>query len=183
MTNSKHIKGFTFIEVLIAIVILVMASVTAADLVRGSVRSVRDAKEYTVATMLLQKAMSELETKLETEGLEKGCDKKKDGKFEAPFDKFTWSTFCTEIDFKLSETAAKVISDKPDSEKDSDTSKEDMITKLILNTASAYITKSLRELHVEVNWLQGKTKRHIDATTHFVVYDQPLTLPSIGIGG
>lgn len=166
---------------LIAIVILVLASVTSADLVRGSVRAVRDAKEYTVATMLLQKVMAELETKMETEGIEKGCDKKKEGKFEAPYEKFTWATFCTEIDFRLSESAAKMLDEK--SENDSEPTKEDMITKMILNTASDYITKSLRELHVEVNWVQGKTKRHVDATTHYVRYDQPLTLPSIAVGG
>lgn len=182
MKKLKNQKGFTFVEVLIAIVILVLASVTAADLVRGSVRAVRDAKEYTVATMLLQKAMAELETKLETEGIEKGCDKKKDGKFEAPFEKYTWSTFCTEIDFNLSESASKMLDENSD-KNSTEQSQENEITKMILNTASEYISKSIRELHVEVNWVQGKTKRKIDATTHFARYDQPVVLPSIGIGG
>lgn len=178
--KNNH-SGFTFIEVLIAIVILVMASVTAADLIRGSVRAVRDAKELTLATMLLQKVMAELETKLETEGIDRGCEKKKDGKFEAPFEKFTWTTYCTEIDFQLSESAAKALEDKAaDENKASETDSENMVQKMILQTASDYITKSLRELHVEVNWVQGKTKRKIDATTHFVRYDLPLTLPQVG---
>lgn len=181
----KNQKGFTFVEVLIAIVILVLASVTAADLVRGSVRAVRDAKEFTIATMLLQKTIAELETKMETEGMERGCEKKKDGKFDPPFEKFTWTTYCTEIDFRLSESAAKLLSEKEGDGKETD-NKEDMITKMILNMASDYITKSLRELHVEVNWAQGKDKRHIDATTHFVRYDEPLNISAlggIGIGG
>lgn len=177
--NLNSRSGFTFIEVLIAIVILVMASVTAADLIRGSVRAVRDSKEMTIATVLLQKTMSELETKMETEGMEKACEKKVTGKFEAPYEKFTWATYCTEIDFQLSATAAKILEGKEDS--DSEATKEDLIQKMILQTASAYITKSLRELHVEVNWLQGKNKRHVDATTHFVKYDQPLTMPSFGV--
>lgn len=170
-------KGFTFVEVLIAIVILVMASVTAADLIRGSVRAVGDSKEMTIASVLLQKTMAELETKMETEGLEKACVKKVAGKFDPPYEKYTWTTYCTEIDFQLSATAAKVMEDKDKA--DADQTKEDQLQKMILTAASDYITKSLRELHVEVNWLQGKTKRQVDATTHFVKYDQPLTFTNI----
>lgn len=175
LNNSQ---GFTFVEVLIAIVILVMASVAAADLIRGSVRAVRDSKETTIATVLLQKTMAELETKMETEGMEKGCEKKVTGKFDAPYDKFTWTTYCTEIDFQLSATASKILDENK--ENDGET-KEDVIQKMVLQMASDYITKSLRELHVEVNWLQGKTKRQVDATTHFVKYDQPLTIPNVAL--
>ena len=109
MKNTLNYSGFSFIEVLIAIVILVIASVVSVDLLRGSVRATRDARELTTATMLLQKTMSELETKLETEGMEKACDKKKTGKFDVPFDKYTWATYCNEIDFKLSQTASKLM--------------------------------------------------------------------------
>ena len=66
---------------------------------------------------------------------------------------------------------------QPDDGKDA--SQEDMIQKMVLETASTYISKSIRELHAEVTWMAGKQKRTIDATTHIARYDQPLTVSPI----
>ena len=59
--NSQ--SGFTFIEVLLAITLFVIAAVVAVDLTRGSVRATQDLKEVTTATWLLKKTITELETK------------------------------------------------------------------------------------------------------------------------
>lgn len=175
----RHSTGFTFVEVLVAMLILVLASLAASSIARQSVRATRDAKEISRASWLLQKVMTELETRLETEGLEKGCDKKKEGKFDAPDADFSWVTYCYEIDVRLSETAAQATQADEDS---NESTKEDVITKMILQTANKYIASSLRELTAEVIWKQGKGQRTVSATTHFVRYDQPLTFPSIAGG-
>lgn len=171
-------RGFTFIEVLVAMAIFVMAVVVSVGLTGGAVKATKESKEITTATWLLGNVMVQLETRLETEGFDKGCEKKKDAKFEAPYERFTWTTYCQEIDFNLSQTAAKMMKDtQPDDGKDA--SQEDMIQKMVLETASTYISKSIRELHAEVTWMAGKQKRTIDATTHIARYDQPLTVSPI----
>jgi len=175
LTNNQ---GFTFIEVMIATVIFVMAALAAMDLARGSVRSVKDAQDVTTATWLLQKVMVELETKIESEGIEKACEKKTDGKFDEPYERFTYVTYCTEIDFRISEAAAAMLNEEEESQ---GASQENMIRKLVLNTASDYLSKASRELHVEVLWNQGKNPRSIDVTTHIARYDLPL--PPISLGG
>lgn len=176
MIILKRTGGFTFIEVLVAMMIFVMAVLAAVDIVHGSVRATKDARQLTIATELLESLMVDLETKLETEGFEKGCEKKKDGKFEEPNERFSWVTYCTEIDFNISQAASQMAN--PETEKDNTTT-ENQFQKLILDTASKYMTQALRELHVEVSWLDGKEKRKIDLTTHIARYDQPLSIGGI----
>jgi len=176
--NSQ--SGFTFIEVLLAITLFVIAAVVAVDLTRGSVRATQDLKEVTTATWLLKKTITELETKVESEGFEKACNEKKEGKFEAPYEKYRWVTNCNQIDFKLSENAAALMGKDEDS-KDNKQNQEDQILKMILNMSGDYISKSMRELHAEVHWVQGKkNERVVDVTTHVARYDLPLSIPALG---
>ena len=177
----KAPQGFTFIEVLIAMLIFVFVVLAAVNIASGSVRATRDAKEISKATWLLQNVMTELETKLEVEGIEKACDKKKEGKFDGLNEGYTWATFCYEIDLKLSQTASAVQASQNADQGDSNTSKEDIMQKLILDTASEYIDKSFREIHAEVYWMQGKTKKTVSLTTHFVRYDLPISMPGGGL--
>lgn len=187
MKNTRH--GFTFIEVLVAMLIFTLAALAAVSVGQGAVRATREAKEISTATWLLQSTMVELETHLETEGIDKGCDKKKEGKFAAPYDSYTFTTECYQIDFKISETASKVMAamsggdDKDKDKDDSQNNVQDQATKMIMDTASKYISDSMREIHVTVEWAQGKTKRHVDLTTHFARYDQQVALPIGNLGG
>jgi type II secretion system protein I len=174
-------SGFTFIEVLVAMLIFVMAVLASINMTGGSVRATRDTRDITTATWLLQNVMVELETKLDTEGVDKGCDKKKDGKFDPPYDKYTWTTYCDQIDFNISQTAAKLAKDAGKDD-DSNENREDVMQKMILQTASDYLSKALRELHSEIRWTQGKTVRVVDATTHWARYDLPLNMPGVGGG-
>jgi len=184
LKTLKHNKsGFTFIEVMIATVIFVLAALAAMDLARGSVRAVKDAQDVTLATWLLQKVIVEMETKIETQGLDKACDKKKEGRFEEPYAGFSFTTYCSEVDFKISEQASALLGDNAD---DSNRTQEDIFKKLFLETASKYMSQASRELHAEVSWMQGKTKRTVDVTTHVARYDLPPVLPSfpgMGDGG
>ena len=178
--RRRSLAGFTFIEVMVAMLIFTMAVLAATTIADGSVKATRDARDVTRATMLLQGVMTQLETRLESEGIDKACDKKKEGKFEVPNEGFTWKTECYEIDLKLSQTAAKMAGENVD---ERDANQENLIQKMVLDLASAHISKSLREIHAEVYWNQGKTKRTVTATTHFVRYDQQAVLPDLGGGG
>jgi prepilin-type N-terminal cleavage/methylation domain-containing protein len=179
--NHRSPDGFTFIEVLVAMLIFVLAVLAAVDIVQGSVRATRDAREVSIATRLLQNVMVDLETKLETQGFDKACDKKKDGKFESPHENYTWITQCGEIDFNLSQTASQIAGAGADEGSEESTT-ENQLQKTILQTASSYISKSLREIHAQVSWVQGKDKRTVDVTTHVVRFDQPLVIGGMGTG-
>lgn len=175
MSRRRFSKGFTFIEVLVAMLIFTLAALAAVDIGRGSVRATRDTRDVTRATWLLQGVITELETKIETQGFDKGCVEKAEGKFEEPNQEFTWKTYCYEVDLRLSETAAQVAQATKNGQEEGDiATKENVFQKMILNTASDYMTKALREIHAEVYWKQGKDQRKVEATTHVVRYDLPL---------
>lgn len=161
---------------MIATVIFVLAALAASDLARGSVRAVKDAQDVTQATWLLQKVIAELETKIESEGIQKACEEKKTGTFEEPYNKFSWVTYCSEIDFKISEAASNILGENSsDAEEEN---QENLAQKMLLNLASKYISDASRELHAEVLWLQGNLKRQVDVTTHVARFDMPL--PNLG---
>lgn len=169
------VGGFTFIEVLVAMAIFLLASLAAVNLANGSVKAVRDAKEVSLATWLLQQKMVELETKLESEGIEKACDKKAEGKFEKPNEDFRWTSLCNEIDFYIPESASAISKAAGDGEESSHT-QQNQILGMILQIAGKYMTDSTRELHVEVHWKRDKTDRMVSATTHYAKYDVPFSL-------
>lgn len=166
---------------MIATVIFVLAALAAMDLARGSVRAVKDAQDVTVATWLLQKAIVELETKIETEGIEKACEKKREGAFPEPYQNFSYVSYCSEIDFKISETVSALLDESAENDEKANT--QNMMQKMVLSTASEYLSKASREIHVEVNWVQGKTPRKIDVTTHLARYDLPLNSAACNGGG
>lgn len=168
---------------MVAMLIFVLAVLAAVNIVRGAVRATRETREITIANWLLQNVISELEIKLETEGVEKACEKKTEGKFEDPYSKYRWVSECYEVDFALSETAAKMAqaSQNPDKSED-DINQENQILKMVLDTASGYIKKSMREIHAEVLWVDGKTPRKVEVTTHFARYDNPLAIPGASGG-
>jgi type II secretion system protein I len=175
--NLGSVKGFTFIEVLVAMLIFTLAVLAALNIVTGSVRAVKEAKEISQASWLLQNLMAEAESKLEGQGIDKACLAKEDGKFPEPYQNFRWKKSCYRIDFKLSEGAARLQEQMQSGNKEEESDKENQMLKMVLNLASEYITRSTRELHAEVIWMQGKTQRQISATSHFVRYDQQPALP------
>ncbi len=172
--------GFTFIEVLVAMLIFTLAALAAMNIVTGSVRATQDSKEIAQATWLLQNLMSEAESKLEAQGIDRACKEKEEGKFEAPYENYAWKTECYQIDFKLSESAAQLAQQMAEGEEESNSSTENPVLKMILGVASEYLTRSTREVHAEVTWTQGKNPRMISATSHFVRYDQQPAMPALG---
>lgn len=173
-------RGFTFIEVLVAMLIFTLAALAAINIVQGSVRATKESKEIAQATWLLQNLMSEAESRLEAQGIDRACKEKEEGKFDAPYDQFKWKTECYQIDFKLSESAAKMAQQMAQGEEDVNSTAENPVLKMILGVASEYLTRSTREVHAEVSWMNGKTPRLISATSHFVRYDQQPAMPALG---
>jgi prepilin-type N-terminal cleavage/methylation domain-containing protein len=174
-------QGFTFIEVLISMLIFTMTVLAAVDIARGSVRATNDSKTVTQATWLVQSKMVQLETQLEAQGIEKACEEKAEGKFEAPFENFQWRTACYPIDFRLSEAAAQLANSTQDSDS-SNATQENPMLKMVMNLASDYISQSMRELNVQVLWMEGKTPREVSLTTHFARYDLLPNIPGVGGG-
>ncbi len=191
MLFPKTEGGFTFIEVLVAMAIFVLAAVVAVRVGQGAVFAIAQAKRLTEATWLVQKAMVELQTKVETAGFDKGCVPKTEGGFPPPHQQFTWIAYCNPVDLQISQSVADAalkqkqgaFSQAGGAQGGGLGSNQSLAEKMVLETANKYFSQAIRELHVEVDWVQGKDKRHITLTTHVARMDQPLVLPSLTFGG
>ena len=74
-------RGFTLLEVMVAIAILAFALVSVSDIVSSALRSQALARDLEVATLLARGKMAELTERYEREGFKVGGEED-DGSFE-----------------------------------------------------------------------------------------------------
>src|SRR5512138_3421490 len=72
MSRSRAARGFTLLEVMVAIAILAFALVSVSDIVSSSLRSQVLARDLEVATLLARGKMADMTEKYEREGLSIG---------------------------------------------------------------------------------------------------------------
>jgi general secretion pathway protein I len=82
MKNKSGMKGFTLLEVLVALAIISGLLITLIYTVNYQLGIVGRQETVTVATLLAKSALTELETKPES----------KKGKFEAPYEAYKYET-------------------------------------------------------------------------------------------
>lgn len=140
----KNPKGFTLLEVIIAMMIMVYVMLRVITIQSSSIRNVERARERNNVAMLAQRAMHMAEMEIEGKKFDK-VFKKADGKFEAPHEKYRWEREITELKFpnlgslggeEEGQSSAQMIASKI----------SDLITK--------YLNKSLRQVTVTIFWKQ-----------------------------
>ncbi|MFH0800574.1 MAG: type II secretion system protein [Pseudomonadota bacterium] len=145
--------GFTLLEVMVAMAILA-GSLSAIIGLTGNamIRSGR-AEKMLVATMLARQKMAEIEIDIE-KGRQKGefpDEKSEDGKFEEPFENYTWK-----MEIKRVELPAPVMGEKG--------SMQDVVGKQLTKE----ISLTVRELNLSVLWKDRGEEQSYDLVTHIV---------------
>lgn len=160
----KSKNGFTLLEVLIAIgifgVFLGSISLIQSRALDASVIS----EETNTAVMLARKKMSEIEAfSLVREFNE--LDKVKEGTWKKPFDRFSWKQELREVKIPqfLFQSSEEVSPKSPET--------------LVFKTLSGHITKSVRELTLEVRWESFLGEELISITTLLVKPHEEIDLP------
>jgi general secretion pathway protein I len=82
MNNKTGMKGFTLLEVLVALAIISGLLITLISTVNYQLGIVERQESVTVATLLAKSALTELEKEPES----------KKGKFESPYEAYTYET-------------------------------------------------------------------------------------------
>ncbi len=170
--NQNTQKGFTLIEVLVAVVIMVGGIVVMANAWSGNFLRVRNSRINNTAAALLERKMTEIEVMYH----DKSIDEIKEsdaGDFGSMFPGYTWEMASKE--FEMPDMSGSLIAREGGA---------DEMLLLIVKTTTEFIKKSVKEVSVTVAFKpkKGNPIRHTVAT-YFVDYTKPLDIPGFGGGG
>lgn len=149
----KKNKGFTLLEIMVAVGILSVSLVALLTFQGNTMITSGRAERITEATMLARMKMSEVELDLD-KLVRKGefpDEKSEEGTFDEPFDNYKWK-----LSIKGVKLPAPVMGE------------EGSIESLIGRQLSEEIAKTVREVKLEIVWSEMGEEQSIDVVTHIV---------------
>lgn len=166
MTKKKN--GFTLIEVLVAMVIMIGAVIVVANAWSGNFSRVRSARINNVAATLLERKM----TQIEHEYYDKSIDELKEedgGDFGAMYPGYRWEMKSQE--FEMPDLSGALIADDGPTD-------QTLIT--IMKTTAEFFKKSVKEVSVTVIYRPRKGNEIKHTVTSFLVdYSKELPIPGM----
>jgi general secretion pathway protein I len=163
-------KGFTLLEVLIAMTILVGGIIVVATSWSGNFLRMRKATLYNNVALLLERKVTELEAEFKDKPLNEIVDQS--GDFGSDLAQYRW-------DFKAKEFVMPDISGMllP-----KEGQQNEMFTAFIKSTTE-YISKSIKEGTITIYVKAGAKEIPFAVTTYFMDYNQELSIPGLPAGG
>lgn len=163
-------SGFTLLEVLIAISIMVIGVGTVLMIESNSMQATDKARRVTVAAMLAKRTMVQAEMDFEGKTFN-DLKESESGNFESPFESYQWTRTIKEVEFpNLSpgKEASKLAGgDDPNAN-----SNNDMMTSMV----TGFLSKGLREVTVSIRWPRGKGFQEMSVTQYWVNLNNELQL-------
>ncbi len=158
MLARSRESGFTLLETLIALSIMVVAFAAILSIESSSLNASARARQMNVVSMLAKNAMIDAEEAIEGKSFEevRGEETKA---FEPPFQDYKWTRTVKEIKFPNLVPSAS----KEEGSEGTDSSAE-TLGKLVTN----FLSKALREVTVTVSWQKSGKEQSESITTYWV---------------
>ncbi len=164
----RRARGFTLIEVLIALVIVAGAIVAAASLWSGNFMRIRkSALQYDVAT-LLERKMVEIEAKYSIKPITE-IPESESGDFGSDFPQYRWSM--TSRDLELPDLTAVLMQQKEGA--------DEMLISMI-KQMTEFLNKAVKEVKVSVFIKRKGKELEFSASQYFIDYNKDF---AGGMGG
>ena len=159
-TEQKFLenRGFTLLEVIIAMAIMVLAFASILAVEQGSINASARAKQMNVVGMLAKNQMVETEFKIEGKTFDE-VRKEEAGTFPEPYSDYRWTTVVKELKFPKIGTGGGA-----GGKAEQEGQMTDMLTKLLTN----FLSKAIREVTVTVFWKRGKGEQNFALSTYWV---------------
>ena len=151
-------RGFTLLEIMVAVSILAISMLVILDFHGGSMLTSRRAEEVTQATMLARMKIREIQLDIEKEIGKGGFpseDKTMEGSFDEPFENYKWSARITKVEIPV----------PPQPEGEDGEAGLDIMLK-VFQMISEKIADSAREIRLEVKWDELGEEQLISVATH-----------------
>jgi general secretion pathway protein I len=184
-------RGFTLLEVMVALAILAGALMALSDVVGGALRNHVRAQQLEVATLLARGKMVGLEEEFERKGF-RDFDQTEEGTFEDDgHPEIRWKAEAVKPEVDLSpqkilmmltgsEDLSALLPEAPDEDGrtvlDPRTGALSAMVQAQLTQFGEVVKKGVRELRLTVSWDEGKSERSFTVVTHLVVL-QPKETP------
>jgi general secretion pathway protein I len=151
-------KGFTLLEVLIAIAIMALALGSILAIEGGSINHSVESKQMNIVAMLAKNEMITTELDIEGKSFDE-VEKETSGKFDPPFEDFGWKREVSEIKFPNL---------NPGGGGGSKNEGEDQASEMLSKLLSNYLSKALREVKVSVLWMKNGKPQSFSVSTYWV---------------
>ncbi len=155
--NKKFFSesGFTLLEVIIAMAIMVLSFTSILAVEQGSINASARAKQMNIVGMLARNQMVETEYKIEGKSFDE-VQKEESGTFPEPYTDYRWKTKIIELKFpplNLGNPGNK-----------GETQETETLSKLVSN----FLSKAIREVSVTISWNRGAGEQSFTLATYWV---------------
>lgn len=147
--------GFTLLEVMIAVAIMVVAFTAILTSQSSSIQLVIKSKEINTATWLARNKMLESEHLFEGKPFEE-LEKEKEENFPEPFGQYKWRREVKEVKFPDFSLPTKEETGIPEP------------LRIVTQTLTRYFNQTIRELVVTVEWRRGTAEQKVQVSTYLV---------------
>lgn len=167
--SLKGEQGFTLLETMIAMAIMLVAFAAIMAVESNSINATTRAKTMNVVAMLAKNRMVQLEYEFEGKTFDE-FKKENSGTFEEPYQDYRWKTEVKEIKFPPLTIPGSKQGDSsgatpgPAGGAEGATDAVELLTKLI----TQYLSKAVREVTVTVLWKKGGGEQSFSVSTYWV---------------
>lgn len=159
----RKTEGFTLLETMIAMTIMVIAFSSILMVESASINTSTKAKQMIVVAMLAKRTMIESEYKFQGKTFEE-FKKEEAGEFEEPFKDYKWTRIVKEIEFPQLAVGS--------GSGDGETTVVETLTKLL----TKFLSKAVREVTVTIRWKKGSGEQSYAVSTYWVDLNHEMAL-------
>ena len=165
--------GFTLIEVMVALLILVIVSSFVTIATQTGISTQARSEKKGIAAMLISNKLHETELELEGKSFTEIKEEDK-GDFQAPYTDYRWEREIKEIE--LPNLATGTGSGGGGEEQDSGDEGKDSTTELIYRLLTKHLNDSIREVRVRIFWPSGSSEENFEVTTYWVDFNREFSI-------
>lgn len=163
-------EGFTLLEVLIAISIMVIGVGTVLMIESNSLEATDKARRVTTAAMLAKRTMLEAEMLFEGKPFNE-VKTEESGQYSEPYETFQWTRTIKEIELpNMNPPSGGGQGSGGDSGADENAN-------TMTNMITSFLSKGMREVTVTVRWPRGKGFQEMSVTQYWVDLNHELQAP------